>query len=138
SFRSGRVLLAGDAGHVHSPAGGQGMNLGLRDAAALGRALAEVLRGGPDSLLDDYSAARLPAARRVVRLARRLTRLATLPPALRPRRTAARRLVSRLPAARRRIVWQLSGLDDAPERERSRPRTAGAWSNVQHARKGTG
>jgi len=120
TFRAGRVLLAGDAGHVHSPAGGQGMNLGLRDAIALGRALAEVVRGGPQAILDEYSAARMPAARRVSSLARRLTRLATVPPALRPVRNVTLRLVSRVPAVRRAFAWRLAGLDDGPARRRPR------------------
>ena len=64
TYRAGRLLLAGDAAHVHSPAGGQGMNLGIQDAVALGEALAGVLDGGPDSLLDEYSAARRPIAQR--------------------------------------------------------------------------
>ena len=55
TYRAGRILLAGDAAHVHSPAGGQGMNLGIQDAVALADALAAVLGGGPDSLLDDYA-----------------------------------------------------------------------------------
>jgi 2-polyprenyl-6-methoxyphenol hydroxylase-like FAD-dependent oxidoreductase len=96
------------------------MNLGLRDAIALGRALAEVVRGGPQTLLDEYSAARLPAARRVIRLAGGLTRLATLPPALRPVRNVALRLVSRVPAVRRAFAWRLAGLDDGPARRRPR------------------
>ena len=66
TYRAGRLLLAGDAAHVHSPAGGQGMNLGIQDAVALSEALAGVLDGGPDSLLDEYSAARRPIARDVV------------------------------------------------------------------------
>ncbi len=49
TYRAGRLLLAGDAAHVHSPAGGQGMNLGIQDAVALADALAAVLAGGPDT-----------------------------------------------------------------------------------------
>jgi 3-(3-hydroxy-phenyl)propionate hydroxylase len=66
-FRSGRVFLAGDAAHIHSPAGGQGMNTGILDALNLANKLAAVLRSGaPDSLLDEYERQRLPVARRVV------------------------------------------------------------------------
>lgn len=66
-FRAGRVFLAGDAAHIHSPAGGQGMNTGILDALNLANKLAAVLRSGaPDSLLDDYERQRLPVARRVV------------------------------------------------------------------------
>jgi 2-polyprenyl-6-methoxyphenol hydroxylase-like FAD-dependent oxidoreductase len=61
SYRAGRVLLAGDAAHVHSPFGGQGLNLGLSDAMNLGWKLAAVARGrAPESLLDTYTAERHP------------------------------------------------------------------------------
>ena len=110
SFRAGRLLLAGDAAHVHSPAGVQGMNLGLQDAVALSEALAAVLAGGPDSLLDEYSAARRPIARAVVSITDRMTRLATLPRILRPLRNIAFSVVGRIPAANRALAWRLSGL----------------------------
>jgi len=110
TFRSGPVLLAGDAAHVHSPAGGQGMNLGLQDAVALGNALTEVIGGAPESVLDAYAAARRPVAHEVVRFARQLTRLATVPAPVRPWRNAALVALSRVPAFRRRLAWQLSGL----------------------------
>ena len=110
TYRAGRLLLAGDAAHVHSPAGGQGMNLGIQDAVALSEALAGVLDGGPDSLLDEYSAARRPIARDVVTMTDRLTRLATLPRAARPLRNAVFSVVGRLPAANRALAWRLSGL----------------------------
>ncbi|MGX5184032.1 FAD-dependent oxidoreductase [Streptomyces avermitilis] len=62
-FRSGRVFLAGDAAHVHSPAGGQGLNTSVQDAYNLGWKLGAVLRGGaPVSLLDSYEEERLPVA----------------------------------------------------------------------------
>ncbi|WP_043616577.1 FAD-dependent oxidoreductase [Nonomuraea candida] len=111
AYRKGRVLLAGDAAHVHSPAGGQGMNLGIEDAVLLAETLAKVLDGGPDDLLDAYAAARRPVAERVVALAGRLTSLATTGTALRPLRNAVLALAGRLPAVRRRLAWQLSGLD---------------------------
>ncbi|GAA0390104.1 FAD-dependent monooxygenase [Microbispora corallina] len=61
TYRAGRVLLAGDAAHIHSPAGGQGMNLGLGDAVNLGWKLAAAVRGwAPDGLLDSYTAERHP------------------------------------------------------------------------------
>ena len=71
-YRVGRVLLAGDAAHVHPPAGGQGLNTGIQDAYNLGWKLASVVRGGPDSLLDTYEAERLPIAAAVLGLTRRL------------------------------------------------------------------
>jgi hypothetical protein len=68
TYRRGRVLLAGDAAHVHSPIGGQGLNLGLQDAANLGWKLALVARGLADpELLDTYSAERHPVGAQVLR-----------------------------------------------------------------------
>ncbi|MFD7312016.1 FAD-dependent monooxygenase [Promicromonospora sp. NPDC059942] len=65
-YRTGRVLLAGDAAHVHTPAGGQGMNTGVQDAYNLGWKLARVLRGAPEALLDTYEEERLPVAEHVL------------------------------------------------------------------------
>lgn len=68
TYRKGRVLLAGDAAHVHSPTGGQGLNLGLQDAVNLGWKLAQVVRGtSPDSLLDTYHSERHPVGARVLK-----------------------------------------------------------------------
>ncbi len=68
SYRARRVLLAGDAAHVHSPAGGQGLNLGVQDAVNLGWKLAQVVHGtSPESLLDTYHAERHPIAARVLK-----------------------------------------------------------------------
>lgn len=68
AYREGRVLLAGDAAHVHSPVGGQGLNTGVQDAVNLGWKLAQVVRGtSPESLLDTYHAERGPVAARVLR-----------------------------------------------------------------------
>ncbi len=67
SYRKGRVLLAGDAAHVHYPVGGQGLNIGVQDAVNLGWKLAEVVKGtSPESLLDTYHAERHPVAARVL------------------------------------------------------------------------
>jgi 3-(3-hydroxy-phenyl)propionate hydroxylase len=69
SYRKGRVLLAGDAAHVHYPAGGQGLNIGLQDAVNLGWKLAQVVkRTSPESLLDTYHAERHPIAARVLQI----------------------------------------------------------------------
>jgi 2-polyprenyl-6-methoxyphenol hydroxylase-like FAD-dependent oxidoreductase len=73
-YRQGRVLLAGDAAHVHSPAGGQGMNTGIQDAHNLGWKLAAVVGGAPDLLVDSYEAERRPVAAHVLGLSN--TRLA--------------------------------------------------------------
>ncbi len=110
TYRAGRLLLSGDAAHVHSPAGGQGMNLGIQDAVALADALSRVLAGEPDSVLDDYSAARRPIAQQVVEMTDRLTRLATLPRAARPLRNAVIGIAGRIPAVRRALATRLSGL----------------------------
>ncbi|CAM5452664.1 FAD-dependent monooxygenase [Streptomyces viridifaciens] len=77
NYRSGRVFLAGDAAHCHSPAGGQGMNTGLQDAANLSWKLAAALRGrATDALLDTYQAERHPVARTVLRTSGALIRIA--------------------------------------------------------------
>ncbi|MFE9915730.1 FAD-dependent oxidoreductase [Micromonospora sp. NPDC005553] len=110
TFRVGPVLLAGDAGHVHSPAGGQGMNLGICDAVALGTAVADVLDGGPETLLDDYTARQRPMAEDVLSFAAGLTRMAGVSPARRPARDVLLRLLGAVPPARRRIALRLSGL----------------------------
>ncbi|MEU4677253.1 FAD-dependent oxidoreductase [Micromonospora sp. NPDC023737] len=110
TYRAGPLLLAGDAAHVHSPAGGQGMNLGICDAIALGAALTDVLTRGPERLLDDYTARQRPMAEDVLRFAAGLTRLATLPPAGRPVRDVLLRLAGAVPPLRQRIALRLSGL----------------------------
>ena len=72
-YRVGRVFVAGDAAHIHSPAGGQGMNTGLQDAANLAWKLAAVLKGDAgDALLDSYEAERLPVAHHVLELSDRM------------------------------------------------------------------
>jgi 2-polyprenyl-6-methoxyphenol hydroxylase-like FAD-dependent oxidoreductase len=109
-YRAGRILLAGDAAHTHSPAGGQGMNLGLRDAVTLGDALSVALRESGEDKLDEYAAGSRAEAMHVVALAHRLTRLATAPPAVRPLRNAALRLFALVPAFRRRLAEQLSAI----------------------------
>jgi 3-(3-hydroxy-phenyl)propionate hydroxylase len=76
SYRSGRVLLAGDAAHVHSPAGGQGLNIGVQDAVNLGWKLAQAVHGtSPESLLDTYQAERHPIGARVLQTAMAQTAL---------------------------------------------------------------
>ena len=68
TYRDKRILLAGDAAHVHSPVGGQGLNMSVQDAVNLGWKLAQVVKGiSPDSLLDTYHAERHPIAARVLR-----------------------------------------------------------------------
>ena len=108
-YRSGRVLLAGDAAHVHSPAGGQGMNAGILDAVALAEALTQALAGN-DAALDAYGAVRRPIAQQIVALADRLTRMAVVRPGWRVLRNMLLSTLSRLPALRRQLAWRLSGL----------------------------
>ena len=68
AYRAGRVLLAGDSAHVHYPAGGQGLSLGVQDAVNLGWKLAQVVDGtSPESLLDTYQDERHPVAARAIR-----------------------------------------------------------------------
>jgi flavin-dependent dehydrogenase len=111
TYRRGRVLLAGDAAHIHSPFGGQGLSLGLADAANLGWKLAAVVRGdAPATLLDTYGAERRPVAEAV--LANTLAQLAILRPD--PQSGAMRDLLARLmvdDGANRIIGEAMSGLD---------------------------
>ncbi|MET0411807.1 MAG: FAD-dependent monooxygenase [Polyangiaceae bacterium] len=111
SYRERRVLLAGDAAHVHSPVGGQGLNIGLHDAVNLGWKLAQVVQGtSPDSLLDTYHAERHPAAARVLRNTMALTALQRGD----DRSAALRETVTELmqvDEARKRYFSRLSGLD---------------------------
>ena len=80
TYRFGRAFLAGDAAHVHSPAGGQGMNTGMQDAFNLGWKLALASRGtASPALLESYSAERHPVAARVIKQTTRITTVGTLP-----------------------------------------------------------
>ena len=111
-YRLGRILLAGDAAHVHSPAGGQGMNTGIQDAIELGHALVATLRKGEaDQPLVDYEQHRRPIAQRVVNFTDRMTRAATLHnrPA-RSLRNAAIHAVGRIPAVRQQLAFELAEL----------------------------
>ena len=77
-YRAGRVFLAGDAAHIHSPAGGQGMNTGIQDAVNLGWKLAHVLRGCAEpAVLDTYEQERAPVGRMVLRFTDRAFTIAT-------------------------------------------------------------
>jgi 2-polyprenyl-6-methoxyphenol hydroxylase-like FAD-dependent oxidoreductase len=111
TYRKGRILLAGDAAHVHSPDGGQGLNIGLHDAVNLGWKLARVAAGtAPDSLLDSYHAERHPVAARVLRntMAQVALRRAD------ERSGALREIVTELlgmDEPRRRVAGMMSGLD---------------------------
>ncbi|SCB56769.1 3-(3-hydroxy-phenyl)propionate hydroxylase [Rhizobium aethiopicum] len=109
-YRKGRVLLAGDAAHVHSPVGGQGLNTGVQDAVNLGWKLAEVVKGvSPEALLDTYHAERHPVAARVLRTTMAQVALQRTD----DRTEALRDIVLELLAleeARRKIAAEMSGL----------------------------
>jgi 2-polyprenyl-6-methoxyphenol hydroxylase-like FAD-dependent oxidoreductase len=111
-YREGRVFLAGDAAHVHSPAGGQGMNTGIQDAVALAARLAGVLRDGADErILDGYEAQRRPVAADVVAFTDRMTRVATVDhSSVRRIRNATLKVLDRIPAVRRKVALNLSEL----------------------------
>ena len=110
--RVGRVFLAGDASHAHSPAGGQGMNTGLQDAFNLTWKLAMVLRGeAPEELLDSYDAERHPVDARIQRETDVMLRSFLLRnPALKAARDLAARALVPLRLVQRRLAGDLSGI----------------------------
>jgi len=111
SYREGRVLLAGDAAHVHSPLGGQGLNTGLQDAVNLGWKLAQVVsQTSPDSLLDTYQAERHPVAARVLRTTMAGTALSRSDPRSDALLAAMSELLS-MDEPRKRYAGELSGFD---------------------------
>jgi hypothetical protein len=113
-YRTGRVFLAGDAAHVHSPAGGQGMNTGIQDAFNLGWKLAYVLqgRGEAELLLASYEAERRPVAREVIAGAAQKLHFAFLSnPMARVLRDLAVTLVSNLDVVQKKLQTQLSETD---------------------------
>ncbi|WP_328747548.1 FAD-dependent monooxygenase [Streptomyces sp. NBC_00285] len=112
AYRVGRVFLAGDAAHVHTPAGGQGMNTGLQDAANLSWKLAQVVGGhAAPELLDTYQSERHPVGRSVLRSSGGIVRLAM---AKRPwelaLRAALTTVLDHVAPARRRMVGRLTGI----------------------------
>ncbi|MEV0261650.1 FAD-dependent monooxygenase [Streptomyces sp. NPDC050617] len=111
-YRVGRVFLAGDAAHVHSPAGGMGMNTGLQDAANLGWKLAAAVQGRAGAaLLDSYEAERHPVGKLVLRLSGAILRGAVIrPAALRAARAAAIDIAMRAEPVRRRAAMAVSGI----------------------------
>ncbi len=106
TYRAGPIILAGDAAHEHSPLGGQGMNLGIHDAVALGRALSGILEGDSPDLLDSYNIAQRPVAKQVISLTNLLTKIATMPERLRLTRNIILGILS--PFIRRRLARRLS------------------------------
>lgn len=113
--RRGRVLLCGDAAHVHSPAGGQGMNTGIQDAVSLAAALARTLEDGDERRLDTWAEERHRVAREVVSVTDRMTRMATMQGnAGKALRNAMLRLAGHLPPVRSAVAMRLAELHTRP------------------------
>jgi 3-(3-hydroxy-phenyl)propionate hydroxylase len=111
SYRKGRVLLAGDAAHVHYPVGGQGLNTGVQDAVNLGWKLAQVLKGtSPEDLLDTYHAERHPVAARVLHNTMAQTALTRADARIDALRDTMSELLS-MDEPRKRTAAMISGLD---------------------------
>jgi 2-polyprenyl-6-methoxyphenol hydroxylase-like FAD-dependent oxidoreductase len=127
-YRAGRVFIAGDAAHVHSPLGGQGMNTGIADAMNLGWKLAEAVGGtAPDWLLDSYQGERLPVGAAVLRLTDAFNQLVLGRSKVQRRvQTLAVGTITRLPAGRRFMAGRLSQLGiDYPRASRGDHRMVG-------------
>ena len=121
SYRKGRVLLAGDAAHVHYPVGGQGLQLGVQDAVNLGWKLAQVANGAsPESLLDTYHAEQHPVGARVLR--------STMA------QTALTRSGARIDALRE-TMSELLSMDEP--RKLYGARMSAAWTSTMTSAKGT-
>lgn len=112
TFRSDALFLVGDAAHVHSPAGGQGMNTGIQDSIELANLLTDVMLGHHESVdLDDYERTRRPVARRVVSMTDRMTRAATLRgPLARGARNQAITTILRSDRVRHRLTSRIAEL----------------------------
>jgi len=111
SYRSGRVLVAGDAAHIHAPTGGQGLNVGVQDAVNLGWKLAQVVRGtSPETLLDSYHAERHPVGARVLRNTMAQTALMRGDDRSRAAHESMSELL-KLDEPRKRYAAMISGLD---------------------------
>jgi 3-(3-hydroxy-phenyl)propionate hydroxylase len=111
TYHVGRVLLAGDAAHVHYPVGGQGLNVGVQDAVNLGWKLAEVIDGtSPESLLDTYQAERHPVAAAVLQNTMAQTALTRSDPRLDALRTTLSDVLG-MDEPRKRLAGMISGLD---------------------------
>lgn len=113
SPRRGRVLLCGDAAHVHSPAGGQGMNTGIQDGVSLAAALAETLADNDETRLDDWARDRHRVATDVVALTDRMTRTATVKSGVgQAARNAALAFVAHVPGVRDALARTLAELEE--------------------------
>ena len=111
TYRDRRVLLAGDAAHVHGPQGGQGLNVGVQDAVNLGWKLAQVVNGtSPERLLDTYHAERHPVGARVLRNTMAQVALNRVDERSKALRESTLELLA-MDEPRRRIAGMISGLD---------------------------
>jgi 3-(3-hydroxy-phenyl)propionate hydroxylase len=111
AYRDRRILLAGDAAHVHSPVGGQGLNMGVQDAVNLGWKLAQVVkRTSPESLLDTYHAERHPVAARALRTTMAQVALMRVDDRIEALRDTVSELLS-MDEPRKRFAAMMSGLD---------------------------
>jgi 2-polyprenyl-6-methoxyphenol hydroxylase-like FAD-dependent oxidoreductase len=138
-YRAGRVFLAGDAAHVHSLAGGQGMNTGIQDAANLGWKLAASINGwAPDGLLDSYHDERHPVGQLVIRGSGTIIRSATIQSRTkRAARNIAGSAAMRIPPAARKIAGILSGIGIGyPAPRGSHPRTGSRAPDLQLSERG--
>jgi 2-polyprenyl-6-methoxyphenol hydroxylase-like FAD-dependent oxidoreductase len=112
-LRQGRILLAGDSAHVHSPAGGQGMNTGIQDARALAAALQETLQQGNDEALNAWQEKRLDVAHSVVKMTDRITKMATASTyGVKLLRNAVLSIVGQIPSAEHALAEKLSELEN--------------------------
>jgi 2-polyprenyl-6-methoxyphenol hydroxylase-like FAD-dependent oxidoreductase len=130
TYRSGRVFIAGDAAHIHSPAGGLGMNTGMQDAVNLGWKLAIALRpGGADRLLDSYQAERHPVAADVIKFTTLLTKVGTVEsPAVKHLRDRLMQVALRLPP----VVHEIAGRVEQQTIEyRHSPVVTGGSGNIR-------
>jgi hypothetical protein len=108
-YRIGNVFLAGDASHIHSPVGGQGMNTGIQDAANLAWKVAAVSRGASDTLLDSYEEERGDVGKALLRFTERGLKLATVSnPILEKMRDTLAPVISMLPPVQRNAVGFIS------------------------------
>jgi 2-polyprenyl-6-methoxyphenol hydroxylase-like FAD-dependent oxidoreductase len=112
-LRKGNVLLAGDAAHVHSPAGGQGMNTGIQDAITLAAALQDAIQNGRDDALNLWQEKRLKIAHSVVTMTDRMTKMATTSSSTaKLLRNAAIGIIGHIPFAQHALAEKLSELDN--------------------------
>ncbi|BCJ35901.1 FAD-dependent oxidoreductase [Actinocatenispora thailandica] len=136
TYRSGRVLLVGDAAHVHAAVGGPGLNLGLQDAVNLGWKLAAAVRGR-DDLLDSYQAERRPVGARVVTHTQAQSALITAGPQTTALRSVLTELLADRPA-RHRLAELLAGADTRYPAEPGAHPLVGRWAPDLVLRRATG